>query len=73
MPKLNPISHSNFVKRLKKLWFEWPYSGWKHLFMSKWNLDLTIPNKHSNKDFWVGLLSRILKQAWVSIDEWNKK
>ncbi len=71
MWKINPISHTNFVKKLRKLWFDWPFSWWKHLFMSKWDLDLTIPNTHSNKDIGVWLLSRILKQANIRIDEWN--
>ncbi len=71
MWKINPISHSNFLKKLKKLWFEWPFSWWKHLFMSKWDFDFTIPNIHWNKDIWIALLSRLLKQIWISIDEWN--
>jgi hypothetical protein len=65
MWKLNPISHLNFIKKMKKLWFDWP------LFMSKWTLDLTIPNKHSNNDIWIWLLSRILNQANIDIDTWN--
>lgn len=72
MPELKPISWTKFVSKLKDFWFYWPFSGWKHLFMSKGNLDLTIPNKHSNKDIWIWLLSRILKQAWISIKDWNK-
>ncbi len=72
MWKINSISHANFVKKLKKLWFEWPFSWWKHLFMSKWDFDFTIPNRHSNKDIWVSLLTRLLKQIWISVDEWNK-
>ncbi len=71
MWKLKPISHLNFIKKLRKRGFEWPYSWWKHLFMSKWDLDLTIPNKHSNQDIWVWLLSRILKQAKISVDDWS--
>ena len=71
MWRLNPISHSTFVKKLKKFWFDWPFSWWKHLFMSKESLDLTIPNKHSNKDIWIWLLSRILKQADIDIEKWN--
>jgi len=71
MTKLNPINHTKFIKKLRKYWFDWPYSGWKHLFMSKWNLDLVIPNKHSNNDIWVWLLHRILKQAQININDWN--
>lgn len=71
MWRLNPISHSKLIKKLKALWFDWPFSWGRHLFMSKWDLDLTIPKHHSNKDIWIWLLSRILKQAKVSIDDFN--
>ncbi|MDD5376935.1 MAG: type II toxin-antitoxin system HicA family toxin [Candidatus Gracilibacteria bacterium] len=71
MPQLKPISWSDFVSRLRKLGFDGPYSGGKHLFMSKQSLTLTIPNKHGNKDISIGLLSRILKQAHISPLEWN--
>ncbi|PKL54697.1 MAG: type II toxin-antitoxin system HicA family toxin [Candidatus Methanoperedenaceae archaeon HGW-Methanoperedenaceae-1] len=46
MPKLNPVSWTFLVKRLKKLGFEGPYSGGKHPFMVKNDLVLTIPNPH---------------------------
>lgn len=72
MWKLNPISHKNFVKKLRKLGFQWPYSGGKHLFMSKWDFDFTIPNIHGAKDIWPALLSRLLKQIDITIDEWNE-
>ena len=73
MWKIKPISHKNFVKKLKSFWFEWPFSWWKHLFMSKWDLDFTIPNLHSNKDIWTSLLSKLLKQLEISVDDWNKE
>jgi predicted RNA binding protein YcfA (HicA-like mRNA interferase family) len=71
MSWLSPISWNKLILKLKKLGFDGPFSWWKHLFMSKDNLDLTIPNKHSNKDIWISLLSRILKQANITIDKWN--
>ncbi|EKD30521.1 MAG: YcfA family protein [uncultured bacterium (gcode 4)] len=72
MWKIKPISHTNFVKKLKKLWFVWPFSWWKHLFMSRWDFDFTIPNKHGNQDIGIALLSRLLRQIEISIDEWNE-
>ncbi|MFY9457402.1 MAG: type II toxin-antitoxin system HicA family toxin [Candidatus Spechtbacterales bacterium] len=56
---------------LGKLGFEGPYSGGRHLFMIKGELKLRIPNPHS-KDISRHLLSEILRQASVSIGEWNK-
>ena len=68
---MKSISRTNFIKRLKKLGFEGPYSGGKHQFMIKENLRLTIPNSHKG-DIGIDLLSRILKQAEISNEEWQK-
>jgi len=69
MGKLKPISHKELVRKLRKLGFDGPYSGGKHLFMIKGNLTLTIPNPH-RKDISVELLKRILRIAEISRDEW---
>jgi len=69
LSKLNPVSWKLFVNRLHKLGFEGPYSGSKHPFMIKGDLVLTIPNPHKT-EIGVDLLSRILKQANISRDEW---
>ena len=69
MGKLKPISHKELVRKLRKLGFDGPYSGGKHLFMIKGNLTLTIPNPHG-KDISVELLKRILRRAEISRDEW---
>ena len=69
MHKLNPVSWKFLVNRLKELGFEGPYSGGKHPFMIKGDLALTIPNPHKTA-IGVGLLSRILKQANISRNEW---
>ncbi len=70
MPKLTPVSHQEFVGRLKKLGFDGPYAGGKHLYMVRGNLVLTIPNPH-RKEIGVDLLSRILKQAGISPKDWT--
>ena len=69
LPKLTPVSWNVLVKRLNKLGFEGPYSGGKHPFMVKNDLVLTIPNPHKAV-ISVDLLSRILKQAKISREEW---
>ena len=69
MGKLKPISHKELVRKLRKLGFDGPYSGGKHLFMIKGNLTLTIPNPH-RKDISVELLKRILRRAEISRNEW---
>ncbi|KAF0122166.1 MAG: hypothetical protein FD151_896 [bacterium] len=55
----------------RKLGFDGPYSGGKHPFMVKGDLTLTIPNPHQ-KAIGRELLSRILRQAEVSKEEWEK-
>jgi len=69
LPRLAPVSWNFLVKRLNKLGFEGPYSGGKHPFMVKNDLVLTIPNPHK-AIISVDLLSRILRQAKISREEW---
>ena len=71
MSRLTPISFSEFVRKLKKLGFEGPYSGGKHLYMLKGDLRLTIPNPHKQK-IGVDLIMRILRQAGIKREEWIK-
>lgn len=60
------INYNQFIKKMRKLGFEGPYSGGRHLFMTREEKDLVVPNPHHRKDIGPGLLSRILKQAGVS-------
>ncbi len=71
MPPFGPIKQKELVKYLKLLGFDGPYSGGKHPFMIKKNLTITIPNPHRNE---IGkeLLSRILRQANISKEVWEK-
>jgi predicted RNA binding protein YcfA (HicA-like mRNA interferase family) len=69
--KLSPVSWDDFVRRLKELGFEGPFSGGKHPKMRKGNVVMIIPNKHEG-DIGAGFLSRLLKQAGISRNEWNK-
>jgi len=68
MPK--NISWRRLVQRLKKLGFDGPYSGGRHLFMIKGELKLHIPNPHRG-DISKHLVAEILRQADISIEEWN--
>jgi len=69
--KLSPVSWIELVKQLRKLGFDGPYQGGKHPYMVKDNLVLTIPNPH-RKAIGVDSLTRILKQAGITIEEWLK-
>ena len=58
--------------RLRKFGFDGPYQGGKYPYMIKGNLVLTIPNPH-RRDIGVALLSRILRRAGVTEEEWMKR
>jgi predicted RNA binding protein YcfA (HicA-like mRNA interferase family) len=71
MPSFTSIKRKDLIRALKQAGFDGPYAGGKHEFMVRGNLRLTLPNPHQgeiSKD----LLSRILKQAGISRDEWEK-
>jgi len=68
MPK--NISWKKLVQKFHRLDFDGPYSGGRHLFMSKGGLKVRIPNPHKS-DISKSLISEILKQAGISDDEWN--
>ena len=71
MPTWKAIKWRELVIFLKEAGFEGPYSGGKHQYLVKGELKLTIPNPHQ-ADISIGLLSKILKQAHISRDEWEK-
>jgi len=68
MPK--NISWQELVRKFRKLGFDGPYSGGRHLFMVKGKLKVHIPNPHG-KDISRHLLSEILRQAGISSEEWD--
>ena len=72
MAELSPVSWTKLVRRLRRLGFEGPYRGGKHPYMIKGNLVLTIPNPH-RREIGVALLSRILKGAEITREEWHSR
>ena len=71
MPSFGPVSRADLVAALRRAGFEGPVSGSKHQLMIRKNLRLVIPNSHASQ---VGkeLLSRIIKQAGISRQEWEQ-
>jgi predicted RNA binding protein YcfA (HicA-like mRNA interferase family) len=72
MPKLPPVSRRRFIRRLRELGFEGPYSGGKHPQMKRGAVTLIIPNEHEG-DISPGFLQRLLRQAGISREEWLGK
>ena len=71
MPSFSTIKREDLLRALKEAGFDGPHAGGKHEFMVKGNLRLTIPNPHQG-EIGKDLLSRILKQAVISRDVWEK-
>ena len=71
MPTFGPIKRRELIQCFKRLGFEGPYSGGKHQFMVRGDVTIRIPNPHQG-DIGKELLSRLLRQAGVSKDDWEK-
>lgn len=72
MPIIGPTKRRELIKYLKVLGFAKLQSGGKHQRMK--HLDgrrLTIPNPHEG-DISPLLLKQLLKQAEVTVDEWEE-
>ncbi len=68
MPK--NVSWRKLVQRFRQLGFDGPYSGGRHLFMSKGEFKVRIPNPHKG-DISKHLLSEILRQSGISTKDWD--
>lgn len=71
MPRFGATSRNDLVRYLRRLGFDGPFSGGKHQFMQRGERMVRLPNPHEG-DISVGLLSRILKQAGISRQEWEE-
>jgi hypothetical protein len=58
------------VQKFHRLGFDGPYSGGRHLFMIKGSQKVRIPNFHRG-DISRHLVSEILRQAGVSLKDWD--
>jgi len=75
MSRWQPCKRRDFIKRLRKLDFDGPYSGTRHQFMVYEKCRLTIP---SNTEYSVPQLRMTLNEVEIilgraiTVDEWNK-
>jgi len=75
MPKLGPLKHKHLLKFLRQLGFEGPYRRGKHSshgVMIKGTHTITVPNKHGSGEIGIDLLKKVLKQAGIGIEIWEK-
>jgi hypothetical protein len=75
MSRWTPCKRNEFVRRLRKLGFEGPYSGTRHQFMVYGQHRLTIP---SNQEYSVPQLRMMIREVEdmiarvVSVEEWDR-
>jgi len=71
MPKLTPSKPRIIVKKLRRLGFEGPFGGGRHVVMRHPETRVKIPvPMHKGKDMPIGTLRAIIRQAGVSVEEW---
>lgn len=71
MPAFGPIKRDDLIRYLRRSGFEGPYSGGKHQFVVREDVTVRIPNPHQG-DIGRELLVRILRQAGINKDTWEK-
>lgn len=71
MPAFGPISRTDLVRFLREIGFESLYPRGRHQYMVRGEIKLTIPNPHQG-DIGRDLLARILRQAGITRDEWER-
>lgn len=59
------------MQKLRRMGFESPYAGGRHLFMCKGELKMRIPNPHQS-DISGGLIAEILREAHIDPVNWEK-
>ena len=71
MPSLNPVSRRELVRKLKGLGFEGPFPGGKHQWMRRADCALRFPIPTEARSI-PGFIRRILRQAGITLGEWEK-
>ena len=64
MARISPVAHEELIRRLRRFGFSGPVAGGKHLYMTRGQQRLTVPNRH-RRDISPALLAKILKQAGI--------
>jgi predicted RNA binding protein YcfA (HicA-like mRNA interferase family) len=71
MPPFGPISRPQLIRYLRALGFEGPYTGGNHQYLIRGEAKLVLPSPHKG-DISRSLLVRLLKQANVTREEWER-
>jgi hypothetical protein len=71
MPVFGPIRRVDLIRGLRQAGFTGPESGGKHQAMRRGTHTVPIPNPHTG-EIGRNLLARILRQAGISREEWER-
>lgn len=74
MSRWTPCKRSEFIRRLRKLGFEGPYSGTRHQFMVHQQYRLAIPSNHEYSVTQLRMMIReveVILGRSVAIEEWD--
>jgi len=71
MPRLGPIRRADLIHYLQQVGFTGPYPGGKHQYLVKGRHRVWVPNPHQG-DISREFLTRILRQARIDRDEWER-
>jgi predicted RNA binding protein YcfA (HicA-like mRNA interferase family) len=71
MPRFGPVKRADLIVYLRRLGFAGPEPGSKHAVMYRAQQRVRLPNPHQG-DISRELLARILRQAGVDRDEWER-
>jgi len=71
MPSIGPVKRRDLIACLQALGFEPPVAGGDHQYMRGRGRKVRVPNPHGD-DIGTGLLLRVLRQAGVEREEWER-
>jgi predicted RNA binding protein YcfA (HicA-like mRNA interferase family) len=71
VPTFGPVKRKDLIRCLREVGFSGPFSSGKHPFMAMGDITIRVPNPHQ-VDIGKELLSRILRQAGIGKDDWEK-
>lgn len=60
---MSSINYNKFIKKMRKLGFEGPFSGGKHLFMTRGDVDVMVPNPHGRQRYWPWFVGQDFKPS----------
>lgn len=66
------ISWRKLIQRFRRLGFDGPHPGGRHLYMRRDSLKVRVPNPHHG-DISKALVTKILRQAGIAETEWEQR